>query len=340
MDNFKSKYKKSFHESPELSGNDEKIWENVLSAYKVQKSSRQRRKLFMISGIAASVILAALVLFLTNNPIRPISNSKTNLLAEKHKEQKNIGETSDSIKNVNPGIDNSKEEIPSEIKRTEKKDISGNKVIEFLANQNIIKESLSDNSKITLNKHAQALLNESFNEENRHINLKGEAYFEVEKISNKPFTVFFRDHKLVVTGTKFNVRTIDGENVEITVSEGQVHVYPEKDSEKYYAVNAGEQLIINSNHSITITPVSASHYTVWSTGQLNFNRITLKELSTVLSRYYSSEVVVEQDVESCLFSGNLSGLKLEEALKIVSLTNKLEISDIKGQFYLHGPSCK
>lgn len=340
MDNFESKFKRSFQESPELSENDETLWGNVLDAYNSHKSNRHKQKLYRYTAVAASLFMVAVVLFFTLEFKKPSTNKyPISGISEQTSVNNEIEQTvgsKEELVGVN-NISNSKEKESLNIERsagTEKKETP------LIADQGIVSTYLPDESKVILNRNAEVFLKAEFNREKRNLRLNGEAYFDVKKNQKKPFTIFFKEHKLIVTGTKFNVRSIKGENVEVTVTEGQVHVYPDKDSENYYAVNAGEQLVINNARSITITPVKASHYLVWSNDDLNFDRITLKELSVILSRYYSKEVAVKQDIASCLFSGDLSGLKLEEALKIVSLTNKLEISDIKGQFYLNGPSCK
>ena len=79
---------------------------------------------------------------------------------------------------------------------------------------------------------------------NRDIKVNGEAYFEVEKLHNIPFTVETHDYNIRVLGTKFNVMAYsDFSRTETSLIEEKL---------KYIKVNKPFQLILDK-HSVIVT---------------------------------------------------------------------------------------
>lgn len=90
------------------------------------------------------------------------------------------------------------------------------------SNNDIKKEYLlDDGSRIWLNRNSQIQHPKKFKKDSRTIVLKGEAYFEVASIKNKPFVVDVENTKVTVLGTKFNIDAI-GSKAIVSVSEGKV----------------------------------------------------------------------------------------------------------------------
>lgn len=87
--------------------------------------------------------------------------------------------------------------------------------------------NLQDGSRITLEKNARISLPGSFDGlPNRKVYLTGEAFFEVAKNPEKPFFVYANGLITKVLGTKFRIRSYDGEkNSVVEVSSGIVAVY-------------------------------------------------------------------------------------------------------------------
>ena len=65
---------------------------------------------------------------------------------------------------------------------------------------------LPDSSEVWLNAASQIRYHKSFLN-NREIFLeKGEAFFKVKKAQGAPFRVYFRESRIEVTGTEFNIK--------------------------------------------------------------------------------------------------------------------------------------
>ena len=68
--------------------------------------------------------------------------------------------------------------------------------------------ALNDGSRVTLNNNAELRYPEKFRGDKREVLLSGEAFFEVERNPEKPFTINIEDMAIVeVLGTSFNIRS-------------------------------------------------------------------------------------------------------------------------------------
>ena len=87
--------------------------------------------------------------------------------------------------------------------------------------------SLPDGSVVTLNSGSSITYTKSFGNEERKIELHGEAFLEVQK-DKKPFIVSAKGTEITVLGTSFNVKAYDDEDiVETTLVRGSVKVKPD-----------------------------------------------------------------------------------------------------------------
>ena len=90
----------------------------------------------------------------------------------------------------------------------------------------ISKYQLPDKSYVWLNSGSWLRYPTRFSEESRRVEIRGEAYFEVESDKEHPFYVNTPGGLSVrVTGTKFNVSAYDDERtIEVVLEEGRVNV--------------------------------------------------------------------------------------------------------------------
>jgi ferric-dicitrate binding protein FerR (iron transport regulator) len=80
---------------------------------------------------------------------------------------------------------------------------------------------LPDSSRVWLNTNSTLSYTEDFTKENRAVNLKGEAYFQVKRDTAHTFEVITPATTAVVLGTSFNVQDADTATT-VTVAEGKV----------------------------------------------------------------------------------------------------------------------
>jgi ferric-dicitrate binding protein FerR (iron transport regulator) len=88
----------------------------------------------------------------------------------------------------------------------------------------------------------------------RVVELDGEAYFEVEKMRDKPFVVVTNKEKVEVLGTHFNVYSFPGEQEsKVSLLEGKVKVSVPIGKERLLV--PGEQALVNGENSLFSKPL-------------------------------------------------------------------------------------
>lgn len=191
---------------------------------------------------------------------------------------------------------------------------------------------LSDNTKIWINAETTIRYPVKFARGERKIFVDGEAYLEVHRDTNAPFTVVMARNEVTVLGTSFNVNSYpDMEEDRVTLVSGKVRVYSGKKGEQLI-LNPGEQAVIQREKGQMMKHlVDTDIYCSWKNGMLFFRNNTLEEILHVLSRQYDVEVYWHDEaLKRYTFSGELKRYdNIEEVLKLIGYTD-----DVK--FTVHG----
>jgi transmembrane sensor len=175
---------------------------------------------------------------------------------------------------------------------------------------------LPDGSSVWLNAASKLKFPTRFAGDERKVEIKGEAYFEVVKNPVKPFRVL-SDHQLIeVLGTHFNVNNYTDEPfVKTTLLEGSIKV-SSKGSSKI--IKPGEQSIIGSGDEIEIVSVNTEQVVAWKNGLFSFKRADLETVMRQIARWYNVEVTYEGEVPEISFTGKIyRNVNLQEALKSI-----------------------
>jgi ferric-dicitrate binding protein FerR (iron transport regulator) len=167
---------------------------------------------------------------------------------------------------------------------------------------------LSDGTQVWLNSESQLKYPVSFIVgEARKVELVyGEAYFNVSPSSQhkgSKFKVFNSFQEVEVIGTKFNIKAYKNENnIYTTLVEGKVAVSI-KNRKQYLTLNQQLNLDIKTNVS-TRREIDVFNEISWKDGVFSFEEKSLKEIMTVLSRWYDVEVVFKnKSIEKEAFIG-------------------------------------
>jgi transmembrane sensor len=161
---------------------------------------------------------------------------------------------------------------------------------------------LNDGSRVMLHAGSRLEIPNDYNIENRELYLEGEAYFETEHDSEKPFIVHSGNSYTRVVGTRFLVQSWEENDyeTEVIVSEGRVmfgdsrsldtsNIHETLVTENQRAVLTGtEELLVNE-----VTDID--WYLGWTEGRLLFENRPLQEVIPRLERWYNIEIKVERE---------------------------------------------
>ncbi|MCC8133702.1 MAG: DUF4974 domain-containing protein [Tannerellaceae bacterium] len=163
---------------------------------------------------------------------------------------------------------------------------------------------LPDGSQAWLSSRTRLTYSNRFNQEERTVELDGEAFFTIEKNEQLPFIVSSKEYSVEVTGTKFNVFAYsDNDLFETDLVEGSVLVYKSDDKAQQLQLFPNEQAYLSNGEILK----GLSKYVVtqdFSNGIFSFEDRTLQEIVNWLSAWYNIQFEVQQpDMLSYTFSG-------------------------------------
>lgn len=177
--------------------------------------------------------------------------------------------------------------------------------------------TLPDNSKVSLNELSELEYNSSDWKDNRYLNLKGEAFFDVEK--GKRFDVNTDFGKVSVLGTEFNVLSRDG-IFKVSCYEGLVQVTYNNNEIK---LPAGSEFILASGKGVKSSIAIAEPY--WLKNMSVFENATFKDVIAEFETQYNITIDFSSD-KQMNFTGAFEHNNLENALK--SITQPLNLTYI------------
>jgi len=147
---------------------------------------------------------------------------------------------------------------------------------------------LPDGTKVWLNASSSLKFPAFFAAQERNVELKGEAYFEVAKNAAKPFKVLVNTTVVRVLGTHFNISAYSDEpTIKTTLLEGAVQV---NNGNRTNRLKPGQQSIIGKHGEMKVLETDTEHVVAWKNGYFYFNRTSLAEIMKQLSRWYDIEV--------------------------------------------------
>ena len=183
---------------------------------------------------------------------------------------------------------------------------------------------LPDKSHIILKAGSEIVLGKSFiRGATREVTLQGEAFFDIQHNSKRPFIIHTGNLKTTVLGTAFNINFLNGKSVEVSVVRGRVKV--EKDGSLVAVLRPNRQVSVQLDSTITSDlprEVNAKKITDWTAKGMSFEGKSFGSLASLISERYSVKVAFDNPkLQNCLITGSFTGLEsLEEILKILSQT--------------------
>lgn len=198
---------------------------------------------------------------------------------------------------------------------------------------------LPDSSIVIL--RAGSELKYAYSKKLRSIYLSGEAYFDVRHHQDRPFVVYTGMSKTTVLGTAFNISAFPGQAITVTVSRGKVSVENGKEK-RLTLLTPNQQLSIQSYRSeVGTVAVPAQQVVDWTRSDMQFEKITFKELAQRLGNRYNRNIKFSNaELEKCLITGRFTGMEpLEEVLLTISQTMGTSYKIDSNVIQINGNAC-
>ncbi|MFD2033920.1 FecR family protein [Belliella marina] len=178
---------------------------------------------------------------------------------------------------------------------------------------------LPDGSTVYLNSESRIAYSEDFLT-NRQISLVGEAFFNVAKDENNPFSVTSNGITTTALGTSFNISTFNkAEKVVVTLVTGIVKLN-KVGKEDALILNPGEESVLSEkDESFDKRIVDVSQKILWVDGVLRFEKTSMDEMVAVLERWYGVQIKVQGSPEKFVATGTFENNEtLKNVLQVLS----------------------
>ena len=157
--------------------------------------------------------------------------------------------------------------------------------------------TLADGSRIALDSRTEVRVH--YTPQARELELvSGQARFDVAHDVTRPFSVIADGHKVVATGTAFNV-DLFGSSLVVTLIEGRVVVLAEPVADAAepltlprLTLDVGDQLVLSPSEPPSVEHVSIERATAWENGEIVFENDRLASVVARINRYAQQPVVI------------------------------------------------
>jgi len=177
---------------------------------------------------------------------------------------------------------------------------------------------LPDNSEVVLNSGSQVEYKKWNWDDNRKIELKGEAYFHVAK--GKKFEVKTDLGRVTVLGTQFDVK-VRNNRFDVTCFEGRVKV---NFKDKEIILTRGNS--VTFENEIQIDSKIDNTKPEWLDNKIAFRNEHLKNIVEEIERQYNVAIEVNGNQSNDVFTGKIPNDNLDIALEIIATTYHFKIT--------------
>jgi len=199
------------------------------------------------------------------------------------------------------------------------------------AKAEVIVDTLTDGSVVTINKHSGIMFPSVFKGDTREVKLNGEAFFNISPNKSKPFIIHTNNVTITVVGTSFNVRTVNGKT-EVIVETGVVKV---SNGKKTVQLKPKEKVFADTIEVYGKDTTADKLYTYYRSREFVCDNTPLKRLVEVLNEAYDSHISIENKaIENLPITTVFKEESLEHILSVVSETLDIKVQNSNGSYIL------
>lgn len=204
----------------------------------------------------------------------------------------------------------------------------------------VSKISLPDGSSVWLNSSSKLSYRNNPENNCREVKLTGEAYFDVVKDPEHPFTVEVPGFKIKVLGTAFNVRSYASDQTsQATLVRGRIELtLPNRPDQKYILrpserfsisnpVKAAQTLVANQNPVGELTNVGKHKIeglpdeVLWTKSEIEFDNTVFEDIAEMIAHKYNVTVTFKSgDIKQLKFTGKFRNESLVDAMSDLQRT--------------------
>jgi ferric-dicitrate binding protein FerR (iron transport regulator) len=172
--------------------------------------------------------------------------------------------------------------------------------------------TMPDGSRVRLNADSKITWSGKQFNNDRHVSLTGEAFFEVSE--GKPFTISTKNGNIKVPGTSFNVYARDN-SFKVSCFTGQINVSA---GDKSVIISQGESAELSADSLKNFSDNYLSRTNSWIVGEFFYENTCLINVFEEIERQFNVKYDAD-GLENEFFTGSFTNKDLKSALDIVCI---------------------
>lgn len=211
--------------------------------------------------------------------------------------------------------------------------------VEVVAENNVEEEQLPDGTQISLNQFSKVRFDTKSAETLRKVELSGDAFFDVERDTLRPFIISTQNIEIEVLGTSFYVDSRkDQPTIQVIVASGRVAM---KAGAAQIVLTANETGIYDKASGVLSKKESDDvNYIAWKTGILDFDRTTLEKVVFDLNRrFHANASIADNEIKACEVTATYDNQSLEAIVRIIEQTLGIQATINGNDIVFSGKSC-
>ena len=175
----------------------------------------------------------------------------------------------------------------------------------------------------------------------RMVNLKGEAFFQVQPQIGSTFVITANDLEISVLGTSFNVQAYEhSKAIEVVVQTGTVELADETNQESITLHALEKGIYRKANKQLTREPNKDINFLSWKTRKITFVQDDLNTVVQTLNRTYQVNIYFSTHIPpTCELTVTFDNQTLDAVLNVLKNTLDLSYQIDGDQIEITGAGC-
>ena len=215
---------------------------------------------------------------------------------------------------------------------------SSSSTTQLVAGTETKSDTLPDGSGVFMNKRTALTYTYDKKEKSHRVNLRGEAYFNIQHEKEKTFIVDVSGVYVKDIGTAFNVKAYpDSNTIEVYVEEGSVMFYTDTDSGVYLAAK-GKGIFDKTTKTFNVEKAE-DNVLAYKTRTFIFDNTDLQSVMLALNNVYDKKIVLDQNLYNCHLTVSFNNEDIDEIAAVIAETLGLRTTTSANEIRLEGQGC-
>jgi transmembrane sensor len=217
-------------------------------------------------------------------------------------------------------------------------------LLSLKAEASSVTDTLPDGTIVTLNAHSELQYPKQFAGNERQVQLKGEAYFDVAHDQAHPFRIHAGAADVRVLGTSFNL-IARGDLVKVAVQTGkveltQVDTVAGKPKERVVLTKGMRGSYDAKTKAMEVSESLVENDLFWKTKTLVFQETPLTEVVAQLNQALGDSIVIGSDaIRNCPLTTTFEKPSIAAALNVIVATFNLQLIRDEKHYEIQGAGC-